>query len=45
VGLDEIRSAFDAFADGDVEPLVALMDPSMEWRGLRRVRFWRKPPS
>jgi hypothetical protein len=46
VSVDAIRSAFETFREGDVEPLVALIDPSMEWRGRRRlIRFWRPPPS
>jgi ketosteroid isomerase-like protein len=32
VSVDAIRSAFETFREGDVEPLVALIDPSMEWR-------------
>jgi len=43
--MDEIREAYEAFATGDVEPLVRLMHPDMEWRGRRRRRFWRPPPS
>jgi hypothetical protein len=40
------RSAFEALGGGDVEPLVALIDPAIEWRGRRRVlHFWRPPPS
>lgn len=45
MSVDAIRGAFEAFVQGDVEPLVALIDPSMEWRGRRRLRFWRPPPS
>jgi hypothetical protein len=46
MSIDAIRSAFEALDEGDVEPLVALIDPAMEWRGRRRVlRFWRPPPS
>jgi ketosteroid isomerase-like protein len=45
VAVDAIRSAFESLGDGDVEPLVALIHPDMEWRGWRRLsRFW-KPPS
>ena len=44
--MDAIRGAFEAFGDGDVEPLVALIDPTVEWRGRRRlIRVWRPPPS
>jgi len=46
VSADGIRSAFEALGEGDVEPLVALIDPAMEWRGRRRLpRFWRPAPS
>jgi hypothetical protein len=30
---DTIRTAFEALGTHDVEPLVALMHPEMEWRG------------
>jgi hypothetical protein len=33
--MDEIREAYEAFATGDVEPLVRLMHHDMEWRGRR----------
>jgi hypothetical protein len=46
VSVDAIRSAYEALGDGDVEPLVALIDPRLEWRGRRSPRrFWRSPPS
>jgi hypothetical protein len=46
VSVDAIRSAFEAFRQGDVEPLVTLLDPAVEWRGRRRlIRFWRPPPA
>jgi ketosteroid isomerase-like protein len=45
VSVDAVRSAFESLGDGDVEPLVALIHPDIEWRGRRRLsRFW-KPPS
>jgi ketosteroid isomerase-like protein len=44
--METIRDAYEALADGDVEPLVALMHPGMEWRGQRQGwRFWRPRPS
>jgi hypothetical protein len=44
--LDAIRAAYEALNQGDVEPLVALMDRDVEWRGRRTpARFWRPPPS
>jgi hypothetical protein len=46
VALDTIRAAYDALGHGDVEPLVSLMDETMEWRGRSRGwQFWRPPPS
>ena len=42
---DVIRSAYETLGARDVEPLVALMNPEMEWRGRRTWRFWRQPPS
>jgi hypothetical protein len=41
-----IRDAYEALGQGESEPLVALMDDDVEWRGRRSgVRFWRPPPS
>ncbi|MDQ6727422.1 MAG: hypothetical protein M3066_14825 [Actinomycetota bacterium] len=41
-----IQAAFDAAISGDVEPLVSLLDPRLEWRGVRRGRlWWRDVPS
>ena len=46
MSVDEVRAAYEALGTGDVEPLVALIDPRMEWRGRRRLTsFWRPPPS
>ncbi|MFN2471321.1 MAG: hypothetical protein ABR583_10125 [Gaiellaceae bacterium] len=46
MAIEPIRAAYDALGDGDVDPLVSLMDEEMEWRGRRRgFRFWRPPPS
>jgi len=45
VSVDEIRSAFEVLGDGDVEPLVSLIHPDMEWRGRRRLSAFWKPPS
>jgi hypothetical protein len=42
---DPLRVAYEALMTGDVEPLVSLIHPDMEWRGRRRLsRFWRRPP-
>jgi ketosteroid isomerase-like protein len=44
--MESIREAYEAFAGGDVEPLVALMHPDIVWRGRRPGwRFWRPRPS
>jgi ketosteroid isomerase-like protein len=46
MSVDSIRAAYDALMTGDVEPLVSLIHPDMEWRGRRRIsRFWQQPPS
>ena len=46
VSADSIRAAYEALAEGDVDPLVALIHPEMEWRGRRRLsRLWQPPPS
>ena len=46
MSVDTIRSAYEALGAGDVEPLVALMSPELEWRGIGPGwRFWRPTPS
>jgi len=41
-----IQAAFDAAVTGDVEPLVSLFDPALEWRGVPRGHlWWRRTPS
>jgi hypothetical protein len=41
-----VRSAYEALVRGDVEPVVALLDPWVVWRGRRRYpRFWLPRPS
>jgi ketosteroid isomerase-like protein len=37
---ERVQAAFDAAVSGDVEPLVSLMAPEMEWRGVERGRLW-----
>jgi hypothetical protein len=45
VSVDAIRAAYEAANGADVEPLVSMIDPQMEWRGRRRLsRFWRPAP-
>ena len=44
--VDGIQRAFDAAVFGDVEPLIALFTPDLEWRGLERGHlWWRSAPS
>ena len=46
MSVETICAAYEALANGEAEPLVALIDPQMEWRGRRRLqRFWRPRPS
>jgi ketosteroid isomerase-like protein len=45
VAVDAVRSAYEALGEGDVEPLVALIHPDMEWRGRRRLRRFLRAPS
>ncbi len=41
-----VQAAFDAAASGDLEPLVSLFAPDLEWRGTTRGHlWWRKTPS
>ena len=43
---DRVQAAFDAAVGGDVEPLVSLFHPSMEWRGVPRgYLWWRHTPN
>ncbi len=42
----QICSAYEAFVVGEIDPLVAMLDPQLEWRGRRRLpRFWLPRPS
>ena len=44
VAVEALRAAYQSLSEGDVEPLVSLIHPEMEWRGRRRLsRFWRPP--
>jgi len=40
VSVETIRAAYEALAAGEAEPLVALIDPQMGWRGRRLQGFW-----
>jgi hypothetical protein len=44
--VDTIRAAYAALGEGEVEPLIALMDRDLRWRGRRSgLQFWRPAPS
>ena len=38
----QIQAAYDAAIGGDLDPLVGLFDPELEWRGLEHGRLWWK---
>ncbi len=42
---DPFQTAFEALGARDVEPLVSLMHPDLQWQGRRTWRFWRPVPS
>jgi ketosteroid isomerase-like protein len=43
--LEHVRRAFDAAAGGDIDPLVSLFDPELDWRGATRGHlWWRRAP-
>ena len=43
---ERIQAAYDAAIAGDVEPLVRLLAPDLEWRGVERgFLWWRHAPS
>lgn len=43
---ERTQAAFDAAIAGDVEPLVSLLDPALEWRGVPSGHlWWRRTPS
>lgn len=46
VGRDEVQAAFDAGVGGDLGPLVDLLGPDLEWRGIERGHWlWKRAPS
>ena len=46
VSAAHIQSAFDAAIAGDLDPLVSLLAPDLEWRGVGRGHlWWRSAPS
>jgi ketosteroid isomerase-like protein len=41
-----VRAAYEALAQGEVDPLVALMSDDMLWQGRKNSwRFWQPVPS
>ena len=41
-----IQSAYDAAIAGDLDPLIGLLAPDLEWRGVERGHlWWRHAPS
>ena len=43
---EQIEAAVRAYSEGDIEPLVALLDPEVDWRGVTRGHlWWRRTPS
>jgi ketosteroid isomerase-like protein len=42
----EIQQAYDAAVAGDLDPLVNLFDPDLDWKGFERGHlWWRKAPA
>lgn len=43
---ETVGAAYGAAVSGNVEPLVSLLDPAVEWRGVTRgLLWWRRTPS
>ena len=41
-----VRDGYAAAINGNIEPLVALFDEDLQWRGIERgVLWWRHAPS
>lgn len=41
-----VRNGYAAAIEGDIEPLVALFDEQLQWRGVERgVLWWRHAPA
>jgi hypothetical protein len=46
VGQADLQHAYNAAVAGNIEPLVTMLAPDLEWRGIERGRWlWRKAPS
>ncbi len=39
-GMDIIRRVYAGFGRGDIEPLLAALDPNVEWNEAEHVTFW-----
>jgi ketosteroid isomerase-like protein len=43
---EDVQRAYDAAVSGDLDPLVGLFDPDVDWKGLQRGHlWWRKAPA
>jgi ketosteroid isomerase-like protein len=43
---NQLQRCFDAAVSGDLDPLVSLLDPDLDWKGLERGHlWWRKAPA
>jgi hypothetical protein len=40
IGPAEIQVALDAATAGELDSLVALFDPDLDWRGIQRGHLW-----
>jgi ketosteroid isomerase-like protein len=40
VDAQQIQRAYDAAVTGDLDLLVGLLDPELDWRGFERGRLW-----
>jgi len=40
IGPAEIQAALDAATSGELDPLVELFDPDLDWRGIQRGHLW-----
>jgi len=46
VDAQAIQRAYDAAVAGDLDPLVNLFDPDLDWRGIERGHlWWRSAPA
>jgi hypothetical protein len=46
IGIEVVQHAYDMAVAGDLEPIVSLLHPDLDWRGLERGHlWWRKAPA